>query len=701
MTKIPGKGIQDELPKLKKMVEKSQSYFSHNYKRFNEFRKFIYKTSISEREKSVNEELSRPNIEVNVCTAYLSRLCGEFSKQEPSIEVSMDEGAQYVPELIPAIEGHIRHIFDDAKKSNTQYHTYRDSLSGGYGVMKYYSEYANPNSFKQVLKVRKSKYPTLCGFDPLATEPHKGDGNYDFELYPKTKQEFKEEYPHIDIDEIKFAGSSELGGFTWSFNNEVDDILLICDLHLKKKRRVKIVELPDGKVMEEKEYKKMIADIQMAGDIVEPPIAAQSRWTQKVKICKYVFIENKVLDYEETIYEELPLVFDDGDSIDLYDNSKGSIEQFTRPYVYNARGAQQLKNLGAQCLAGYLENISQHKYLVKREAIPLEKEYLNALTEPQKANTLVVNAFMDDDPTKPIMEPLVPLQPQACPPEISNAISMADQIIQSELGSYDAALGINDNQLSGIAIVEAATQSNAAAMPFVVNYISCLNQIANGIIKVIPKLYKTPMTIPVIDKEGNRSAIKINQEGGIDFNYDSNLLQVKVTAGVNFAIQKSRALQQIIALCQASPGFAKFMEEKGLKVLVDNIEVRGSDILKELADEYLKEVEAQKAKQQAMQEKMMQDNPALMDQKTKAFTAQANAALKEKELQIKEEELEIKKETAKAQHDATIARANAEEVRANMDIRMKQMDMHHRHGKDTVELAHKIHSSEKEKSHER
>src|ERR1700749_2096608 len=109
--------------------------------------------------------------------------------------------------------------------------------------------------------------------------------------------------------------------------------------------------------------------------------------------------------------------------------------------------------------------MAQHKYIIKKKAIPPEQSYLDALTRPQRASTLVVNAFKDNNPNMPIPEPIIPVTPQLAPPEISNTITMADQIIQNELGSFDAQLGINNNQLSSLAIQEAATQSNAAAMP--------------------------------------------------------------------------------------------------------------------------------------------------------------------------------------------------------------------------------------------
>lgn len=690
--KIPGEKIQNELPALKKLVRNSQNHFRDNYRRFNDFRKFVYEKSITQSEEDVNNELGRPNIETNVLTAYQSRLCGEFSKQEPSFEVSKTEGAQ-IPDSVPVIvEGHLRHIMEEAKNANTQYEAYRDSLSGGFCPLKVFTEYANEKSFEQVLKVRKTKYPTMTGYDPLATEPHKCDGNYQFEMYPKTKEEFLATYD-VDISKIKFPASSAIEGFSYSYNDGENDVLLICDLYKKKKKKTKIYYLSNNKTYTEKEYEDFIKEWELQGNMEPAPIVVRERQTDIVTICRYTFIETMVLDYVVTDFKYLPLPLIDGDSINLYDDSRGSLRQMTRPYCYNAKGAQQLKNLGVQCLAHYLEMMAQHKYIIKKEAIPQEKSYLEALTRPQRASTIVVNAFKDNNPNHAIPEPILPVTPQAAPPEISNTISMADQIIQNELGSYDAALGINDNQLSGIAIVEAATQSNSAAMPYVVNYIQALNQVALILVDLMPKYYKFPTTIPIIDREGRRSAIRINDNddpNSVDFNYDSNLLQVKVTAGVNFAIQKSRALSQIIAMSKASPGFADFMQKKGLKVLLDNFEIRGSDILKTLADEYEQEQKQAAQQQMKMQQAMMQNNPNMVNAHTKQFDAQANAAFRAKELQFKEQELNMKIQTAQAERDASLARAEAEEVRAAADLKMAHMDMKHKHVKETIELAHKI-----------
>lgn len=695
--KLPSETIQKKLPTLTKYVRTSNNYFRDNYKRFNDFRKFVYETSITQEEEETNRELSRPNIEANVLTAHNSRLCGEFSKQEPSFEVSKDEGAD-IPAKVPLIvEGHLRHIMEEAKSANTQYSTYRDSLSGGFCALEVFTEYANERSFEQVLKVRKTKYPTMTGYDPLATEPHKCDGNYQFMCYPLTKDDYKAKYGKDTLAEMSFPASSSIEGFAWSFNNGIDDIILMCKFFLKKKKKVKLLDIAGQKPMNEKEYKDFSDKWIQDSNVAPLPVIARTRMVDEVTICRYIFNEKVILEYEETDFKYLPIPFVDGDSIDLYDDSRGSIKQLTRPYCYNAKGAQQLKNLGIQCLASYLEMMAQHKYIIKKEAIPQEKSYLDALTRVQRASTLVVNAFKDNDPNVPIMDPIIPVTPHAAPPEISNSIQMADQIIQNELGSYDAQLGINDNQLSGIAIVEGATQSNAAAMPFVVNYIQALNQVALILVDLMPKYYKNiAMSIPVMDKQGNRSTVRINDEKdpqSVDFNYDSNMLKVKVTAGVNFAIQKSRALAQLTALCKAVPGFADFIQRKGLKIVVDNLEIRGSDILKELAEEYEQELKQQQAQQQKMQQMAMENDPRHMDSKTKMFSAQADTVFKAKELEQKQQELGFKREIAEAQRDAAMARAQAEEIRANADLKMAHMEMSHKHGKETIELAHNISQS--------
>ena len=167
------------------------------------------------------------------------------------------------------------------------------------------------------------------------------------------------------------------------------------------------------------------------------------------------------------------------------------------------------------------------KLMVAKEAMPKEAEFRDAYTSPQKANVYVFNSVHESNPELPISNPIREVQKMPAPPEIVQAFQGADSLMEQVLGSYDASLGINNNQLSsGIAVVEAATQSNAAAMPYIVGYLQGYQRAAQIYVDLFPKYYTTPRTLPIMDEEGKKSSVKINQQEGIDMFYDSNALNV-------------------------------------------------------------------------------------------------------------------------------------------------------------------------------
>lgn len=735
---------QDRLKDIKKNIERASVYFKPNNQRYHKFQKFVFETSVSEDEKDTLLTMGKPVIEFNITNAPISRLCGEFSKQEPSIYVSADNGTPIDPETLEVVEGHIRHILFDAKKHNTQYNVYRDQLSGGFSDFKVWTEYAGEMSFDQVIRFGRTFDPTLTGYDPMAREVDKSDAEFCFEVFPMPKGDFKRNYPNVDIDQCQFINTGS--GFDWTYQSSGEDVVVVVDYYEKKKKKVQIVKTADNKVMTADDYKTFLLDWQASGIIEQPPaMVGEPRWTEKVYICRYRVMVNNVLEYKETSFKNLPLVFVDGDSVVIKTGEGGSMQQFTKPYVYHAEGIQKLTNFSGQVIANDFENMVMHKFKVAEESLPDQAEFRDAYTQWQIPNTLVYKHLYNDDPNTPLPPPQeiarVPL-----PPEVVNTFNTSMQMLQNILGSYDASLGINDNQLSGVAIVEGATQSNAAAMPYIVNYMQSLNQVATIILDLIPKYYKTPRTIPIIGKDGKPRDVKVNEPNGqgIQFNYDENVLKVKVEAGVNFSIAKNKALQQLIALQSASPQFAEFIAEEGLETLLDNMEFRNVDVLKAKVEKWVQKKAKQKAEQpdpeqikaqlmqQQMQDQQMQF-AAQMKQNEERFQieiqkmnqkreeAEAKALLETERLLIDKEKadndrLKIMADAGQSHGEmiVSLAKAEAEETRAEADLRIKHIDIahsharavadhhmakedqKHRHMKESVEVGIKHHTATKE-----
>ena len=211
----------DNFRGIKKEIEHGYLYFKNNNKIYHDFIRFVFKTSISPIDRSVNNEIQKPNMEFNILEAFISRLCGEFSKMDPAFTVRAKEGVKMVnPDVIEVVEAHLKAAFCGSDKNSLSYHLYRDILSGGFSVAKIYTDYADEMSFDQKIYIERVFDPTLTVFDPLARKSHKGDGRFACELFPKSADEAKELYGSDIIKDVKFSRISNVGAFNWSYRNQ-------------------------------------------------------------------------------------------------------------------------------------------------------------------------------------------------------------------------------------------------------------------------------------------------------------------------------------------------------------------------------------------------------------------------------------------------------------------------------------------------
>lgn len=594
----------DKLREIKKNIETSHQYFQKNALRYNEFMKFVFNTSLTSADTTKLDRLQKPSLEFNILEAFISRLRGEFAKQEPAITARAADGIRtedLTPEFLKTlevIESHLREIFFDAGNDSLEYNIYSDLLGGGYSVVQVNTDYINELSFEQNIKVERVFDPTMTGFDPLARDSHKGDGAYCFQLIPKSREEFEQEFGKGSSDKMKFTRSSNIGGFSWSYANQDQEIILIADYYAKKKKREKIVKLSNGHVIAKKHYDEFLELWNKQKFIEQAPIIIEERDTILETIERYLICEDQVLSHQETSYKYLPLVFIDGNSVILRESSDGVSLQMTRPIVYHAKGIQQLMNFSGETIAAEIENMVQHKFIVAVESIP--EDYIDAYKNVQQASTLAYNAFYQKDPSTPLPPPRE-VQRTPMPDIVQSMFMGSSQVTQTILGTYDSILGTNDKQISGVAIQQGAMQSNAACLPYLMGYIKGLNRIAQVIVDLIPKYYVTPRSLPVKSPDGKRKYQIINDPNhpqNINLQYDPNDLQVRIEAGVSSAVQKQVALDQIIRMMQSSELFARFINTRGLGTILSNMDIRGIEALEAQSVQFMQEMQQQ---QQAAQ----------------------------------------------------------------------------------------------------
>ncbi len=604
------------LEDIKNKIQISYDYFKNNCDRYHEFIHFVFNSSMDPQSIQKLSTMQKPALEFNILEAMISRLRGEFAKQEPSLTVRAADGI-HVDDLTPqflgfmeVLEAHLKEIFFEAANDSLEYNLYSDLLAGGFSVAEVFTDYINEKSFEQCIKVERVFDPTLTGFDPLSRESHKGDGDYCFKIVPQDKEDFEKKYGKALTQKMSFQRNAE--GFNWSYKTQKQEVLLVVEFYEKQRKKVKLVKLSNGHSVEKKQYERFVEIWNEQGIIEQPPIILDERWTMVDRIHKYTLCESEVLGHEETSYAMLPLVFFDGNSMMMRDSKEGATYQMCRPFVYHAKDIQKLKNFSGQTIAGEIESMMASKFIATVESI--SPANLEAWLNPQIASTLLYNAFYKDNPEVPLPAPREIMRTPT-PPIVEQTFLGADNVTQTILGSYDSLLGTNSQQVSGVAIQQGAMQSNAAAIPYLMGYIKGVNRIAQIIVDLIPKYYTTPRTIPVKRQDGTRDYQLINKidkrngqqaEGSIDFRYDPNSLQVKVEAGVNTAVQKQVALDQIIRMMQSSQLFAEFINTKGLDTLISNMDIRGTEEMRAQAAQFMEELQQAKEAQAGQQDPMLQ-----------------------------------------------------------------------------------------------
>src|SRR6185503_5715913 len=585
----------EELSRLCKSVETAYIYFKDNCQRFRDFKNYTFRETLTEQQKGMLTSLNRPQLEFNMGAASVSRKLGEFAMHEPSICVSASEGVPVELDTIETVEGNIRHKIHDANKNSFSNEIMKDMLGGGFSAGKVYTDYQSSMSLNQDIVWEKCFDATMVGFDPLARASHKGDGRFSFEMYPVIAEDLKVQFPKVLL--ATKADSTYIESYQWSYKDMYDNhVILVCDFYEKKKKRKKIVKLADGKVMTIKQYEKMQKYWDDNQIIEQIPQVVASRMTVIDIICNYKFIRDQILEYTETDYCYLPHVFFDGNSDILCKGHTNTSYQFTKPYYFHAKGAQDMMNFMGIAITNSTDNLSSSKFIVMEEALPQQEDYLDAITNPQRANTIIVRAYSENNPDKPIPTPIREVQYPALPPEVMATFNQSVQFIQAILGSGSSNPENAQDYISGKAIIEASNADNAAGMPYTIGYLAGLEQMSRIHVDLMPKYLLGKRTIPVVNREGDKIYQDINIPGKPSLNYESGALKVQIDAGVNFQVEKNKALQAIIGLTGSNPKLAEFFSSDfGLPILLDNLTIYGADRLKDAAGKWMEQQKEQQA----------------------------------------------------------------------------------------------------------
>lgn len=482
------------------------------------------------------ESAQRPVLTVNKLQKFVRTLRGDALQNRPRMKVIPVDSVGD-PKMAKLYNGIIREI-EYLSDAGTAYDTsYAHAISSSVGYHRLSTEFSDPESFDQSIKIDRIINPLSILFDPSAKKFELEDARYCFNETMYDVSDFKAEWPDADVTD--FSGENRRIFGDWLQGNQIR----VAEYFYKEPVKSTLVQLEDGQILT---LSKNITPEVIKGNggvIVRDRIVT----TNAVKWVKMNGVE--VLEAGEWATDDIPIIPVFGDEIVV--NGKRHYLSLLR----GAKGSQEMYNYWATAATETVALAPKMPYMVDHRQIEgFESEWEDA----HRTNRMFIRYNAIQGIEKPRREP-----GSNVPTAIMSMMQTTAFDIEDHLGRYEASKGQQGNERSRVAIVERRNQSDKGTYCFVDNFKKAIMAGTRQIIKLIPKVYDTQRALRIMDESGNESVENVNVPvmGGNGEPETMNDLSVGkydliASVGASFSSKREEMVDTMIKAMQFAPTLA-------------------------------------------------------------------------------------------------------------------------------------------------
>jgi len=494
----------------------------------------------------------RPCLTNNNIPAIIHQVVNDVRQNEQSIHVHpVSDGAD--EEVAEVIEGLIRHIEYDSG-ADAAYDTALDSAASiGFGFLRLVTEYCDPTSFNQDMKIKRVRNPFTVYLDPSSSEPDGSDAEFGIVTSKEPKREFERMYPRKDatIDYIaKGTGDDQ--------NWLGEDFVRIAEYYKFEYEAATLVEFSDGVGRVKGQF--IVADI--------PPGVAptgRTRPTNLRKVMWYKLTAREVLEKAEVPFDWIPLFPVYGDEIDIDGkvSRSGIIRNAKDPAkMYNYWLTAATEEIALRTKAPYIGAMGQF------EGVEDDWQAANVKSFPYlEYNPVTIDGTLAPAPQRQ--------QPADVPSGFIAMAGLARDNVKAVTGIYDASLGNRSNETSGIAIRARQHQGDVGNFHYSDNLTRTMRHLGRVMVSGIPRVYDSQRILRILGKDGQASQVEVNkpEEKMDDYGQAVQTVlndltvgkyDVIVTTGPAYNTLRQEAAESMVQMSQSWP---KLMEVAGDKIV--------------------------------------------------------------------------------------------------------------------------------------
>lgn len=584
---------------------------------------------------------ARPCLTIDKTHQYVRQVVNDARQNKPQIKVHpVDSEAD--PDTAEVFNGIIRHI-EVSTDADVCYDTALECAArGGFGFFGLMTDYIDSMSFDQEAKFRRIRNPFSVYLDPNCQTPEGSDAEYGFISGWIDRDEADAKGWGIDWDDL---GRGDDPG-TWLKDGRVR----IVEYYAVEKTERVLCQYADGTVKYKDEEDPFYAGVEKV----------RERKVQDRKVVWRKMAGNKVLAQTDFPSRWIPIFRVVGEEVDIEGklHLSGVIRRMKdsqRMYNYWLTDATERVALSPKApfvgAEGQFEGHENEWRAAARRSMPyleykpVTLDGINFAPPPQRQ-------VHDGPPNGTIQMAMI-----------------ASDEMKSTSGIYDAGLGAQGNEQSGLAITARQRESDNANFHYVDNLGRAIRHAGRVLVDLIPKIYDTERVIRILGEDESEEMVRINaqpempekDENGIRniYRLDAGRYDVTVTVGPGYATKRMEAADYIVQLTQSVGGLDPIAAKALTMLAVKNMDWPGAEeameiIKKTLPPELVGEDEEEIPA--AMVDQIVNQQ---VQQAVEGVLQQVEQSREQQEVRIKEYEAETKR--LNVQLDAMTNGANIQE----------------------------------------
>ncbi|KKL15867.1 hypothetical protein LCGC14_2501300, partial [marine sediment metagenome] len=453
----------------------------------------------------------RPILTVNKLPTFSDQVIGESRVNKTTIKVR-PTGKEASKEVAKILDGLIRNIQKESKSDSVYQWGLQCAVDSGLGAWRIIADHFDDNAFEQEIRIERISNPYTIYWDPKAQDPTHKDGRYLFITDLISKKEFKARYPGKEPSDLPKQGIADDLKF-WFQEEDVR----IAEYWVKRPMKKRIYLLSDNRVVSGEPWDAVKDDLKEKEEIFhivdgipevgpapgdeeevvlnEVPEIVDERTVESHQVVWYLIDGTQIIDGPHVWPGKyIPVVPVQGKEINI--NGKKHL----RGIIRNARDPQAMYNYER---TEEIERVAMGK--MPPMIATVEQMEGHDWNNDQNDAVRIYNHRQQQPP------PFPTIPPQASSGNIAQSAQANDEL-KATTGIFDASLGAQSNEQSGIALQRRQVQSSIANFEYHDNATRSKEYTGDILVDLIPKIYDNERSIVVIGEDESEGFETINEK---------------------------------------------------------------------------------------------------------------------------------------------------------------------------------------------